>query len=72
MPMKRRDACSDFTRDEWQVVQQLRFRYQQGHDLLSEHEVAQLRFLHWLAVTGRLVEDGGPAPTAESLEAFHQ
>jgi uncharacterized protein YciI len=69
MPMKRRHACSDFTRDEWQMLQRLHLRYQQDHDLLTAHEVAHLRFLRWLAVTGRLVDDGGPAPTGESVEA---
>jgi hypothetical protein len=67
--MKRRDACSDFTRDEWQMAQRLHLRYQQDHDLLTAHEVTRLRFLRWLAVTGRLVEDGGPAATGESVEA---
>ena len=69
MPMKRRDACSDFTWDEWQIVQQLHLRYQQDHDLLTAREVKRLRFLRWLAVTGRLVEDGGPAPTGELAKA---
>ena len=69
MPMKRRDASPDFTRDEWQMVQRLRLRYQQDRDLLTAREVTRLRFLRWLAVTGRLVEDGGPAPTPASVEA---
>jgi hypothetical protein len=71
-PLKRRDACSDFTRDEWQMLQRLHRRYQQDHDLLTAREVARLRFLRWLAVTGRLVEDGGPAPTGEGVEAAFQ
>ena len=69
MPMKRRDACSDFTRDEWRIVQRLHLRYQQDHDLLTAREVERLRFLRWLAVTGRLVEDGGPAPTGDRVKA---
>jgi hypothetical protein len=69
MPMKRRDASPDFTRDEWQMVERLHLRYQQDHDLLSPREVERLRFVRWLAVTGRLVEDGGPAPTGERVEA---
>jgi hypothetical protein len=67
--MKRRDASADFTWDEWQRVQQLHLRYQQDHDLLTAREVAWLRFLRWLAVTGRLVEDGGPAPTGDRVKA---
>jgi hypothetical protein len=72
MPMKRRDVCPDFTRDEWQMLQRLHLRYQQDHDLLTAREVARLRFLRWLAVTGRLVEDGGPVPTGERVEASNQ
>ena len=68
MPMKQRDASADFTRDEWERVLQLHLRYQQDHDLLSERDVERLRFLRWLAVTGRLVEDGGPAPTGERVD----
>jgi hypothetical protein len=70
-PLKRRDAYPDFTRDEWQMLQRLHLRYRQDHDLLTAREVARLRFLRWLAVTGRLVEDGGPAPTPESVAAAH-
>jgi hypothetical protein len=69
MPMKRRDTSADFTRDEWEMVQRLHLRYQQDHDLLSARDVERLRFLRWLAVTGRLVEDGGPASTGERVEA---
>jgi len=72
MPMKRRDASPDFTRDEWQILQHLRLRYQQDHDLLTAHEMTRLRFLRWLAVTGRLADDGGPAPTGESIEVASQ
>jgi hypothetical protein len=68
-PLKRRDACPDFARDEWQMVQRLHHRYQQDHDLLTAREVTRLRFLRWLALSGRLVEDGGPAPTGECVEA---
>jgi len=71
-PLKRRDACPDFTRGEWQMVQRLRLRYQQDRDLLTAREVTRLRFLRWLAVTGRLVEDGGPAPTPKGVEASNQ
>ena len=71
-PLKRRNASSEFSRDEWQRLQRLHLRYQQDHDLLSAREVAHLRFLRWLAVTGRLVEDGGPAPTPESVKASNQ
>jgi hypothetical protein len=71
-PLKQRSAHPDFTLDEWHTLQHLRLRYQQDHDLLTAREVARLRFLRWLAVTGRLVEDGGPAPRAESVEAAHQ
>ena len=71
-PLKRRDACLNFTRDEWQMVQRPHLRYQQDHALLTARELAHLRFLRWLAVTGRLVEDGGPAPTPEGVEASNQ
>jgi hypothetical protein len=69
--MTRRDAYPDFTRDEWQILQRLHLRYQQDHDLLTARELARLRFLRWLAQAGRLVEDGGPAPSGESVKASH-
>lgn len=53
--------CDTFTPEEWSTLQRLRARYQQSADLLTERELAQLRFLHWLVQTGRLAEDGGPA-----------
>jgi hypothetical protein len=40
---------------EWRSLQQLRARYQQGHDLWSAHEWAYLCFLRCLVQTGRLV-----------------
>jgi hypothetical protein len=53
-----------FTAEEWSALQRLRARYQQSADLLTERELAHLRFLRWLAHSGRLAEDGGHA-TAE-------
>jgi len=53
-----------FTSEERSALQRLRARYQQSADLLTERELAHLRFLRWLAHSGRLAEDGGRA-TAE-------
>ena len=50
-----------FTPEEWSALQRLHARYQQSADLLTERELAHLRFLRWLAQTGRLTEDGGRA-----------
>jgi hypothetical protein len=49
-----------FTVEEWCALQWLRARHQQSADLLTERELAHLRFLRWLAQSGLLVEDGGP------------
>jgi hypothetical protein len=62
----------EYTLEEWRAWQWLRLRLQEGHNLWSVRELAHLRFLRWLAVTGRLVEDGGLAPTGESVEASNQ
>jgi hypothetical protein len=53
-------TCDTFTTEEWSALQRLRARYQQSADLLTEREVAHLRFLQWLAQTGRLAEDSSP------------
>jgi hypothetical protein len=51
-------TCSAAESHAWQ---QLRQRYyEEDRDLWTERELAHLRFLRWLAQTGRLVEDGGP------------
>jgi hypothetical protein len=44
-----------FTHEERQALRTLRERYQHNHDLFSARELARLRFLHWLYVTGRIV-----------------
>jgi hypothetical protein len=36
------------------VLTALRLRYQEGHDLFNEGELARLRFFRWLYQTGRL------------------
>ena len=45
-------TTSTFTPTQWQALHNLRARYQQDRDLLSERERAHLR---WLYHTGRLV-----------------
>jgi hypothetical protein len=44
-----------FTPAQWQVLDTLRQRYRQDHDLFSDHERARLRFVRWLYQTDRLV-----------------
>ena len=43
-----------FTCPEWLALLHLRRRYQEGHDLWSDHELARLRFFRWLRTTGRI------------------
>jgi hypothetical protein len=52
----------------WSALQRLRSRYQQDTDLWTERELTRLRFMRWLAQTGRLFEDG--APRARTAETF--
>ena len=59
-----------FTLEERSALQRLRARYQQSADLLTERELAHLRFLRWLAQTGRLAEDGGPAAADVDAKAI--
>jgi hypothetical protein len=59
----------EYTVEERRAWQWLRLRLQDGHDRWTERELAHLRFARWLAVTGRLVEDGGRAPTGDNIEA---
>lgn len=66
MPMKRRSAHPDFTLDEWHTLQRLQLRYQQDHDLLTEHDVVRLRFVRWLVATGRLDSDGADAKEGDA------
>jgi hypothetical protein len=40
---------------EWSVLRALRMRYRQAGDLLTDTELARLRFWRWLYRTGRLV-----------------
>ena len=58
-----------FTPVEWSALQRLHARYQLSADLLTERELAHLRFLRWLAQTGRLAEDGGPAAAEVDAKA---
>ena len=58
-----------FTPEEWSALQRLCTRYQQSADLLTERELAHLRFLRWLAQTGRLAEDGGRAAAEVDAKA---
>jgi hypothetical protein len=51
----------DNTVEEWRAWQWLRLRFNEDHDLWTGRELAHLRFLRWLAQTGRLADDGGPA-----------
>jgi hypothetical protein len=44
-----------FTHEERQALRTLRERYQHDHDLFSARELARLRILRWLYVTGRVV-----------------
>jgi hypothetical protein len=47
---------------DWHALYALRLRYlEQDRDRWTPRELAQLRFLRWLAETGRLIEDGGSA-----------
>ena len=54
-------ADPSYSATEWRAWHQLRQRYAEDHDLWTVREFAHLRFLRWLAQTGRLVADGGPA-----------
>lgn len=47
-------ALATLTCQQWVALLTLRRRYQLGQDLWSDHELANLRFLRWLHVTGRL------------------
>ena len=40
---------------ERRALRALRARYHQDRDLFTPTEMARLRFLHWLAQTGRLM-----------------
>ena len=43
-----------FTRAQARLLRTLRSRYQQDHDLFSAQELAHLRFMRWLYLSGRL------------------
>jgi hypothetical protein len=47
-------TTTTFTPLEQEVLQALRARYHQDHDLFSDSELEQLRFVRWLYQTGRL------------------
>lgn len=43
-----------FAEEEWQTLLRLRATYEEGADLLSQHERTALRFVRWLVENGRL------------------
>ena len=47
-------ATMAFTRAQSRTLRALRSRYQQDRDLFSAQEVAHLRFIRWLYLTGSL------------------
>jgi hypothetical protein len=47
-------ATLTFTRTQAEALRTLRRRYQHDHDLFTAQELARLRFLRWLYLTGRL------------------
>jgi hypothetical protein len=47
-------ATMTFTRAQSRALRTLRRRYQQDHDLFSAQELARLRFIRWLYLTGGL------------------
>jgi len=48
-------GCTVELRHAWES---LRYRFHEDHDRWSERELAHLRFLRWLAESGRLAADG--------------
>jgi hypothetical protein len=62
----------EYTVEEWRAWQWLRIRLKEDSNDWSDRELAHLSFLRWLAVSGRLVEDGGPASAGDSVEAPNQ
>lgn len=62
----------EYTVEEWRAWQWLRIRLKEDSNRWSDRELAHLSFLRWLAVFGRLVEDGGPAPTGDGVETPNQ
>jgi hypothetical protein len=48
-------STTTLTRIEQRSLRGLRARYQQDHDLFSDREIAQLRFLRWLYENGWVV-----------------
>jgi hypothetical protein len=49
-------ASGTFSAPEWRALAALHARFQEGHDLFSERELAHLRFLRWLREEGRLAD----------------
>ncbi|MGO8946961.1 MAG: hypothetical protein ACLQUY_04715 [Ktedonobacterales bacterium] len=47
-------AIPAYTSEEWHSLRRLRDRCQENRDLWTERELAHLRFVRWLAQTGRL------------------
>lgn len=50
----------EYTEAEQRAFEELRMRYQQGHDLWNPNELAHLQFVRWLVQSGRLTVDGDP------------
>ena len=47
-------SVATFTRAQARLLRTLRSRYQQDHDLFTAQELAHLRFIRWLYLSGRL------------------
>jgi hypothetical protein len=47
-------SLSTLNCQEWVALLMLRRRYRDGRDLLSDRELAHLRFIRWLRRTGRI------------------
>jgi hypothetical protein len=48
-------AQRSFSMDEWRALRALRTRYQRTGDLLTDSELARLRFWRWLYRTGKII-----------------
>lgn len=53
-PPSIQSSLSTLNCQEWVALLMLRRRYHDGQDLLSDRELAHLRFIRWLRKTGRI------------------
>jgi hypothetical protein len=60
----------EHTVEEWHAWQWLRSRLKESTNPWSGRELAHLRFLRWLAQTGRLAEDGAPVAAEDGVRAL--